>query len=156
MADSVMSFPKTKKGELLEITRSCLKTDLYMHFKETEKVREEYEAVKLRASGLASRKPRWSDMLRNIINEYDLQFHIEAGNDEGAEQFYLCAFEKAENALSRVTAKYNLWLYYSRREEKQKAERALKYAGDNGNKLYIAQEARRILSELSDRPDKVA
>lgn len=149
MLSSVKSLPKSPKGELSEIIRRCQKAELLMRFNDKEKAREDYEPVKQKAESLAVRKPRWRSMLNDITDEYDNMLNAADGNDDRAKLYYKSKFDSAKNAYSRVSAKYNLGLLYARCGQTDKAIKALQYTADNANKLYIAEEAKRLLAELS-------
>ena len=72
-----------------------------------------------------------------------------AGGDyDGAEEVFLEALKDAKSNYERVSAQYTLGKIYTNAGQKDKARGAFTYAAENGNKLYIAVQAREKLAEM--------
>jgi len=71
--------------------------------------------------------------------------NIENGNYDGAEQFFVEAFEKNKGAMSKVNSKYTLGKIYLHQGRLAEAERAFEYAVEfGGSSIYRARATERL------------
>ena len=86
-------------------------------------------------------------IMEKAYNNKVFQLNMASGNYEGAEDFYMSFFDSG-NLYNKVGDKYSLSLIYEHYGRNEEAVQALSYVVENGNKLYIVQQARQKLAEL--------
>lgn len=77
------------------------------------------------------------------------------GNFKGAEKFFVSMFERARYGRERAFSKYYLGEVYLHNGDKARAKEAFEYTAANGNKLFIAGEAKRKLGLINPADNSV-
>lgn len=90
--------------------------------------------------------------LKKYSKHFDLTrygVNIANGNFDNAESFYNDVFDQAANNYEKVNAKFNLGKVYLHFGDTARAKEEFEYVVSHGNKLYIVEEAKEFLIQLT-------
>jgi len=94
---------------------------------------------------------RYRGLIETAYTVKQTQLEMAAGDYDNAERVFLGMFKNAKNMRMQVTAKYYLGKLYMNFNALDQAEDAFDFAACNGNKLYSAHLARKLLTGVRNR-----
>lgn len=98
---------------------------------------------------LRKTKDKTAISLNNTMDLLKLQYGAEVGDFDGFEGLYIDLLKRVENPYQKVKLKYIGGIYYEKIGEHQKALSEFQYVAENGETIFIAEQAHEWLEKKS-------
>ena len=146
MLEKCGSFVQNRAGRYQKALYHISLFDVYLGLENKDKAAYHHNICRERIPMLPSKKIRSALTLGCDRNVYEMR--MAGGDFNGTEDVFLDALKNAKSNYERVSAQYTLGRIYAHAGQIDKARAAFAYAAENGNKLYVAAQAREKLAEM--------